>query len=96
MRSAVYLLPILLLVSALFAASPFEGTWQENVAKSKYGGPDKPPKEGKVIIQEQGGRLVVTVKATSAEGHWSIRKAHRQRGVWAPSQRGKLIVHLWN
>lgn len=68
MRPTVYRVSILLLASALFAASPFEGTWQENVAKSKYGGPDKPLKEGKAIIEEQSGRLVVTARATSADG----------------------------
>jgi hypothetical protein len=33
---------------------PFVGTWKLNVARSKFGGSMKPPKELTIIIQEQG------------------------------------------
>jgi hypothetical protein len=68
MHKLIYPLSVLLLAGSLFAASPFDGNWKVNVAKSKFGGPDKPPKEVNVTIQEQGDRLEVTVRGTSADG----------------------------
>jgi hypothetical protein len=54
MRTPLYTLLSFLLAASMFAASPFDGTWKMNVAKSKFGGPDKPPKEITAVLLEQG------------------------------------------
>jgi hypothetical protein len=59
---------VFVLAGSLFAAEPFAGTWKGNVAKSKFGGPDKPPKEITMVIQEQGDHVVVTQKGTELNG----------------------------
>jgi len=68
MHNLLYLLPVLLLASSLFAADPFAGTWKLNLAKSKFGGPTKPPKELTIMIQEQGDQGFDTVKGVAADG----------------------------
>lgn len=47
---------------------PFAGTWKLNVAKSKFAGPGKPPKELIIIIQEEGDHAFDTVKGVAADG----------------------------
>jgi hypothetical protein len=64
----LYPLSFFLVAGSLFAASPFDGTWKLNIAKSKFGGSDKPPKEVTVMLDEKGGRLEVAVKGTAADG----------------------------
>ncbi len=68
MRTLLYTLLSFLLAVSMFAASPFDGTWKLNIAKSKFSGPDKPPKEVTVMLIEKGGRLEVAVKGTEADG----------------------------
>jgi hypothetical protein len=61
-------LAVLLLAGSLFAADPFAGTWKLNLAKSKYGGPMKPPKNEAIFILEQGDQRVDTAKGVRADG----------------------------
>jgi orotate phosphoribosyltransferase-like protein len=62
------LLTPFLLAGSLLAADPFAGTWKLNLAKSKYSGPMKPPKEETIFILEQGDQVVETVKGVAANG----------------------------
>lgn len=74
-------LSVLLLAGPLFAADPFAGTWNLNLSKSKYGGPDKAPKEATVVIQVQGDHLAVTVKGAAADGSpMSVKYSVRETG----------------
>jgi hypothetical protein len=68
MRELWHLLPVLLLAGSLFAADPFDGTWKANVAKSKFAGPQAAPKELTAVVEEQGDRVMVTVKGVAADG----------------------------
>jgi hypothetical protein len=70
MNKLFYPLTVFLLASPLLAADayPFAGTWKLNVAKSKFGGPMKAPKEQTIFIQEQGDQVVETVKGVAADG----------------------------
>jgi hypothetical protein len=63
-------LAVFLLAGSLFAAdsSPFVGTWKLNVAKSKYGGPMKPPKDEAILISERGDQRVDTAKGVRGDG----------------------------
>jgi len=47
---------------------PFVGAWKLNVAKSKFGGPRKPPKDLTIVIHEEGDYAVDTVKGVAADG----------------------------
>jgi hypothetical protein len=69
-------LTVFLLAGSLFAAdsSPFIGTWKLNLAKSKFEGPMKPPKELIIVIQEQGDQSFDTVKRVAADGTRSSDK----------------------
>ena len=40
MHKLLYPLTVFLLAGSLFAADPFAGTWNLNLSKSKFGGPD--------------------------------------------------------
>jgi hypothetical protein len=53
--------------TALFAQSPFAGTWKLNPAKSKYTTGDA-PKDVTIVIEEQGDNLSVTASGTNADG----------------------------
>ena len=53
MNKLLYPLSLFLLAGTLCAADPFAGTWNLNLSKSKYGGPDKAPKKATVVIQVQ-------------------------------------------
>jgi hypothetical protein len=74
--------------ATLVAADPFAGTWELNVAKSKYktGAPNK---EGTIVITESGSDLDVSTTATSADGapisaHYTVAaKGRRQNYLWA-------------
>jgi len=68
MHKLLFPLTVFLLAGSLFSAEPFAGTWKLNVAKSKFGGPDKPPKEYTMVIQEQGDNFVVTITGVAADG----------------------------
>jgi hypothetical protein len=70
MHKFLYPLSLFLLAGSLPAADPypFAGTWKLNVAKSKFEGPIKPPKEQTIFIQEQGDQVVETVKGVAADG----------------------------
>ena len=69
-KSALYPLTVFLLAGSLFAADPFPfaGTWKLNITKSKFRGPNKPPKELTMVIQEQGDQGVQTNKGVAADG----------------------------
>ena len=54
------------LVSTLFAANPFAGTWQLNVGKSKFAGP--PDREETVVMVEKDDQIVVTRKGIAGDG----------------------------
>jgi hypothetical protein len=70
MHKLPYRFTVLLLAGALLAADPypFAGEWKLDVAKSKFEGPIKPPKEQTIFIQEQGDQVVETVKGVAADG----------------------------
>ncbi len=68
MHKLLYLISAFLLAASLFAAEPFAGTWKLNIAKSKFGGPIKPPKEVTMAIQEQGEQDAATVKGVAGDG----------------------------
>ena len=68
MHKLWYPLTVCLMAGSLFAADPFAGTWKVDIAKSKYSGPDKPPKEATVVIEEHGDQVAVSVKGTGADG----------------------------
>jgi hypothetical protein len=68
MHKLLYPLTAFLLAGSLFAADPFAGTWKENIAKSKFGGPNQAPKEATVVIEEHGDQAAVSVKGTGADG----------------------------
>ncbi len=44
---------------------PFAGTCKRNLAKSKFDGPMKPPKELTIVIQEQGDHGFDNVKGVA-------------------------------
>jgi hypothetical protein len=67
-HKVLYPLTAFLFAGSLFAANPFAGTWKLNVAKSKFEGPIKPPKEQTIFIQEQGDQVAETVKGVAADG----------------------------
>jgi hypothetical protein len=58
---------VLLFAGSLFATEPLAGTWKLNVAKSKFGGSSKPPKEETLVLQEQGDNLIQIVKGIAAD-----------------------------
>jgi hypothetical protein len=64
----LYLLTPFLLAGSLFAADPFAATWKLDLAKSKFEGPMKPPKELTIVIQEQGDQGFDTVTSVPADG----------------------------
>ena len=70
MRKLLYPLTLCLLVGSLsaFNADPLVGTWKLNLAKSKYAGTNKPPKELTMVIQEQGDNNVLIMKGVAADG----------------------------
>jgi hypothetical protein len=70
MHKLLYPLMVFPLAVSLLAADPypFAGTWKLNVAKSKFEGPIKPPKEETIFIQEQGDQVIETVKGVAADG----------------------------
>lgn len=67
-KRLLYPLSIFLFAGSLFAAEPLAGTWKLNLAKSKFGGTNKPPKEETLVLQEQGDNLVQIVKGIAADG----------------------------
>ncbi len=79
MHKLLFPLTVFLLAGSLFSAEPFAGTWKLNVAKSKFGGPDKPPKEYTMVIQEQGDNFVVTITGVAADGSPISRQYTRSR-----------------
>ncbi len=70
MKKLLYPLTMVLLAGSLFAADsfPFAGTWKLNLAKSKFGGTNKPPKELTLVLQEQGDQMVETGKGVATDG----------------------------
>jgi hypothetical protein len=68
MHKMLYPLTVFLLAGSLFAVDPFVGTWKLNVAKSKFEGPMKPPKELTIVIQEQGDQGFDIVTSVAADG----------------------------
>jgi hypothetical protein len=69
MNKLLYPLTVFLLAGSLFgAAGPFAGTWRLNVAKSTFGGTNKPPKEETMVLQEQGDNFVQIIKGIGADG----------------------------
>jgi hypothetical protein len=71
MYKLLFPLTVCLLASSLFSADssfPFAGTWKLNLAKSKYQGPMKPPKELTMVLQEQGDQVLETDKGVAADG----------------------------
>jgi hypothetical protein len=67
-KQLLYPLTAFLLAGSVFAAEPLAGTWKLNIAKSKFGGTNKPPKEETQVLQEQGDNLVQIVKGIAADG----------------------------
>jgi hypothetical protein len=65
MSIAKYLIGLLSLGTALFAADPTLGTWKLNHAKSS--GPGL-PKEAIIVVTEKGNNLHLAVNATSVAG----------------------------
>jgi hypothetical protein len=61
-------LMLLCFTGTLLAADAFSGTWQLNVAKSKFA-PGTEVKEVTVVVAEQGDNLAVTVKGTAGDGN---------------------------
>ncbi len=57
----------------LFAQSPFVGTWKLDTAKTRYT-IGEPPKDGTLVINEQGDNLQVTATVTNADGSTSSLK----------------------
>jgi hypothetical protein len=53
---------------ALAQTDPFSGTWQLNLAKSKYS-PGPPPKSETVNVQAEGQGLKATITGVNAEGN---------------------------
>jgi len=58
---------------ALFAESPFVGTWSLDSAKTKYSA-GTPPTNVKVVIEEQGDKLQITATRTNTDGPPVIMK----------------------
>jgi hypothetical protein len=68
MHRLLYPLAVFLLAGSLFGADPFVGTWKLNVAKSKFGGTNRPEKEETIVIQEQGDQRVAMQKELAGDG----------------------------
>jgi hypothetical protein len=58
---------VLVLGSIAHAADNQAGTWQLNVAKSKYS-PGPPPKQGTLTVETIPNGLKITILGTDAEG----------------------------
>jgi hypothetical protein len=80
MRKAIYLIGLFSLASAVFAADPkqsidpFNGTWELNLAKSKFS-PGPPPKSTTWTFENSGDTSNVTVKGVDAEGKPTLAEA---------------------
>jgi hypothetical protein len=75
----------LILLGAMFvagsalAADPVVGTWQLNVAKSKFN-PGPAPKAMTRVYTESGGLYTLDQKVTSADGKESSMQSHYRKG----------------
>ena len=67
MRRVLCALSVFGLATTLFAASPFEGTWKLNSAKSKYT-KGAVPKEETIVIASQGDQFQITITGTDGSG----------------------------
>jgi hypothetical protein len=77
MRKAMLFLAVFGLVSSLWAADPFVGTWKVNIAKSI---PTPPPKSGIVKIEAQDNGFKVVFDGVSADGVTHMEYAAKYDG----------------
>ena len=67
MKKSVYVLAVVLSVSALWGADAFTGTWKLNPGKSKFE-KGKEIREITVVMTEQGANSAVTAKGVQSDG----------------------------
>jgi hypothetical protein len=67
MRKLIWPGALILFAGALFAQSPFAGTWKIDTAKTKYK-TGAPPKDLTLVIEEKGDEIQVTASGTNADG----------------------------
>ncbi len=67
MHKIISTLALFAFAGALFAQSPFAGTWKLDTAKTKYTAGDA-PKDVTLVIEEQGDNLQVTATGTAGDG----------------------------
>ena len=67
MKSAAFLVAALLTATVVWGADPMIGTWQVNIAKSKYA-PGPPPERNTAVHSEDGGFIVSKTEGVDAKG----------------------------